>query len=68
MMGSFVAALQVEKAKKREETAVVAVVELLSAGKPSGSKFLLLQRPKDGLLAGVGPRHARFGIMVDLRA
>ena len=44
--------LQVEKAKKREETAAVAVLEALSSGGPSSSKFLLLQRPKDGLLAG----------------
>ena len=46
-------ALQVEKAKKREETAAVAVLELMLPGGPSRSKFLLLQRPKEGLLAGV---------------
>lgn len=52
-------ALQTEKAKKREDTAAVAVVELLPGAGASGSKFLLLQRPKDGLLAGPGLRLTR---------
>ena len=39
-----------EKAERREETVAVAVVTLTQTG--SEEKFLLLQRPKDGLLAG----------------
>lgn len=53
---------QVEKAEKREEAVAVAVVQLLppagssgggSGGDPSGSHFLLVQRPPAGLLAGL---------------
>ena len=46
---SFVYA-QVEKAQRREETVAVAVVTLTQVG--NVDKYLLLQRPKDGLLAG----------------
>ena len=36
------------------------MVELLPAAGGSGSKFLLLQRPKDGLLAGTDMRPALY--------
>lgn len=53
---------KVEKAEKREEAVAVAVVQLLPPagssggggdGDPSGSHFLLVQRPPAGLLAGL---------------
>ena len=44
--------LQVEKAERREEAVAVAVVTLIRQG--ADDKYLLLQRPKEGLLAGEG--------------
>ncbi len=52
--------LQVEKAEKREETVAVAVVQLVPPGTSvsgavglAASRFLLVQRPPSGLLAGL---------------
>ena len=47
---------KVERAEKREETVAVAVVQLLAPGAAPGPRaghFLLVQRPKAGLLAGL---------------
>lgn len=51
---------QVEKAEKREETVAVAVVAVVPRGAPASgaaaqaaSRFLLVQRPSSGLLAGL---------------
>ncbi len=41
---------QVDKAERREECVTVAVVTLGQQG--AGDQYLLLQRPKEGLLAG----------------
>ncbi|GAB4814983.1 hypothetical protein N2152v2_002029 [Parachlorella kessleri] len=47
---------KVEKAERREVTVAVAVVQLVAPGSDAAAvadaKFLLVQRPKDGLLAG----------------
>ena len=43
--------LQAEKTKKREETAAVCIVQVVQPPSQE-SKFLLVRRPKDGLLAG----------------
>lgn len=51
--------VQVEKADKREESVAVAVVQLVPPGASAGSadlaasRFLLVQRPPSGLLAGL---------------
>lgn len=45
---------QVEKAKRSEQSVAVCVVEVpgASASKCSSCQYLLVQRPKEGLLAG----------------
>ena len=52
----WIALLQVEKAERREVTVAVAVVQLVPQGGDAAAvidaNFLLVQRPKDGLLAG----------------